>query len=52
MELSIEFRDGVLWATVSGRISVAEAVSVYTAVCDAAVEHGEDDSCGCFRCGG
>ena len=42
MNLSIEFRDGVLWVTVTGMVTLAEAMRVYTAACDAAVEHGTD----------
>ena len=40
MNLSIEFRDGVLWATVTGRVSVTESKQMCAATCDVAVELG------------
>lgn len=40
MNLSIEFRDGVLWATVTGRVSLAESKKMCAATCDAAVDLG------------
>lgn len=40
MNLSIEFRDDVLWVMVRGMVTLAEAIRVYTEACDAAVDRG------------
>jgi len=40
MNLSIEFRDGVLWAEVTGRVTLGESTKMCSVTCDAAVERG------------
>jgi hypothetical protein len=42
MDLKVESADGVLVATAAGRVSLSEAISVYTKVCDVASERGFD----------
>ena len=40
MNLKLESRDGFLLATVTGRISVKEAINIFEKTCDAAVQRG------------
>jgi len=42
MELSIEFRDGILWATVTGQVTLGESTQMCSVTCDAAVQSGVD----------
>ena len=42
MELSIEFRDGILWATVTGQVTLGESTKMCSVTCDAAVQSGVD----------
>ena len=42
MELSIEFRDGVLWATITGQVTLGESTKMCSLTCDAAVQSGVD----------
>jgi hypothetical protein len=42
MELSIEFRDGVLWATITGQVTLGESTKMCCVTCDAAVQSGVD----------
>ena len=40
MDLTLESRDGVLLATVTGRVSFSEALECWKKICDAAAERG------------
>jgi hypothetical protein len=40
MILSIKFQGGLLWVTVSGKVSVADVANMYTMVCQVALQNG------------
>ena len=42
VDLKVESNDGILVATAAGRVSLGEAISVLTKVCDVAAEMGFD----------
>ena len=42
VDLKVESKDGVLVATAAGRVSLSEAISVFTKACDVAAERGFD----------
>ena len=42
VDLKVESEDGVLVATAAGRVSLSEAISVFTKACDVAAERGFD----------
>jgi hypothetical protein len=41
MDLKLESRDGLLLATVTGRVSFSEALKCWNSVCDTAAEYGK-----------
>ena len=45
MNLNLESRDGLLLATVTGRVLFREALKCWNSVCDAAAERGAVKSC-------
>ena len=42
MDLKVESEDGVLVATAAGRVSLSEAIDIFTKACDVAAERGLD----------